>query len=88
MVTHDVEVKAAGNSFEYDSPAKSMAAFIESVPEVTQSKTLMPMRRTERIAHGVQKIPDFLAVRFIEIPKLIDKIGIEMRFKASLRYCR
>jgi hypothetical protein len=65
-----------------------VSAFVVSVPEVTQSKTLMLVRRAERIAHGIQEISDFLATQFIQATKLIDEVRIEMSFKVRLRYFR
>jgi len=65
-----------------------MPAFIKSVSKVAQSKSVMLVRITERIAHGVQQISDFLPAGSIESAKLIDEIRIEMSLKARLRYCR
>jgi hypothetical protein len=83
-----IEVESAVNPLKYYTLAKTVSAFVESVPEVTQSKTMMFVRRAERIAYGVQEISNLLAARFIQATKLIDEIGIEMSFKARLRYRR
>ena len=78
VIPQHMKIETIGRFLEDDPLLKSPAAFIESVSQVAQSKTLVFVRKPERFANGVDQVADFLPLRFTHLPDNLKEIRIEV----------